>query len=105
MAMQDVELMIAHDFVHPHREGEVVRRILEQRIASDVHLVEPDPRQKTRQTERLLIGDEVHFVAARGERDAKLRRDRAGATVGRITGDPDLHAVLVCIASSATDSS
>ena len=105
MAMQDVELVIAHHFVHPHGERQIVWRILEERIASDVHLVKPDPRQEARQAERLLIGDEVHFVATRGERDAKFSRDGARSTVGRIAGDPDLHAVLVCIAWSATDSS
>ena len=105
MAVQDVELVITHDFMHAHGEGQIVRRILEERIAPDIHLVKPDPWQETRQAERLLIGNEVHFVAARGERNTEFGRDGTRSTIGRIAGDPDLHVFLDCIAWCATDSS
>ena len=61
--------------MHAHGEREVVRRILEQRIAADVHFVEVDARQERRQPERLLVGDEVDLVAAPRERDPELGRD------------------------------
>ena len=83
-----------HDLVHAHGEREVVRRILEQRIPADVHLVEEDARQEHRQAERLLVGDEMDLVPARGERDAELGRHGAGAAVRRIAGDADPHVAL-----------
>ena len=83
---------VEHHLVHAHREREVVRRILEQRIAADVHFVEVDARQERRKPERLLVRDEVDLVTAPRERDAELRRDGARPTVGRIAGDADLHA-------------
>ena len=46
VAMQQVEPVREHDFVHANREREVVRRKLEQRIAPDVDFVEVDPRQE-----------------------------------------------------------
>ena len=84
--------MREHHLVHAHGEREIVRRILEQRIAADVHFVEVDARQERRQPEGLLVGDEVDLVPALRERDAELRRDRAGAAVRGIAGDADLHA-------------
>ena len=36
-----------------------------------------DARQEVRQPERVLVGDEVHLVPARGERDAEFRGDGA----------------------------
>ena len=44
--VQQVEPMGAHDFVHPHRQREVVRRVLEERIATDVDFMEVDARQE-----------------------------------------------------------
>ena len=95
MAMQDIELMIAHNFVHAHRKREVVRRVLKEGIAPDIHLVEPHPRQEAGQPERLLIGDEMHFVTTGGEGDAQFRGDSARSAVGGITSNADFHAVLV----------
>ena len=61
-------------FMHAHSECEIVRRKLEQRIAPDVDLVKIDSRQKARQPEWLLLGDEMDLVPPRGERNAELRR-------------------------------
>ena len=44
-----------------------------------------------RQPERLPVGVEVDLVPATGERDAELRRERAGAAVGGVAGDADAH--------------
>ena len=77
MAVQQVQLVLTHHLVHPHRQREIVWRELEQRVAADVYLVEEHTRQKRRQSEGLLIRHEVHFVTARGERDTELRRHGA----------------------------
>jgi hypothetical protein len=63
--------------MHPHGESEIVRWVLEERVAGDLHLVEEDVREKRRETERLLIRDEVHLVTTLCERDPELRRDGA----------------------------
>ena len=62
--VQQIELVGEHHLVHAHGECEIVWRVLEQRIAADVHLVEVDPRQERRQPEGLLVGDEVDLMAA-----------------------------------------
>ena len=58
--------------MHPDRKRQIIRRIFKQRIAPDVHLVEIDPRQEGGKPERLLVGDEVDFVASLSQRDAHV---------------------------------
>ena len=36
-------------------------------------------------------GDDVHFIAALGQRETELRRHDAGAAEGGIAGDSDSH--------------
>ena len=43
------------------------------------------------QADGIRVGDEVDFVAARGEFQPKLGGDDAAAAVGGIAGDADLH--------------
>src|SRR5664279_1254456 len=90
--VHELEIVIAHDFVNAHREREIVGRILEERIADDIHLVIENPGGEAAQAEGLLVRDEVDLVAARRERYAELRRDGAGSAVRGIAGDADLHA-------------
>ena len=92
MAVQQIELVLDRDLVHAHGEREVVRRVLEERILSDVDFMEVDARREERQAERLRIRDEMHFVSELRERDPELGRDGPRSAVGRIAGDPDLHA-------------
>src|SRR5665213_121351 len=73
---------------------EIVGRILEERIADDIHLVIENPGGEVAQAEGLLVRDEVDLVAARRERYAELRRDGAGSAVRGIAGDADLHASI-----------
>ena len=91
MTMQNIQLMIAHHLMHAYRQCQIVGRILEQRIPADIHFVEPDPWQEIGQAKRLLVGDEMHFVSARRERDAQFRGECARTTVRRIARDADLH--------------
>ncbi len=90
--MQQIEMVREHDLVHPHREREIVRWILEQRIPPDIDFMEVDPWLEGGQPERLLIRDEVHFVPASGERDAQLGGDGARAAIRRVTRNADIHA-------------
>src|SRR4051812_2353692 len=91
--------MCERDLVHSHRKREIVWRILEERIAADVDFMEVDARRERRQPERHRVADEVDLVAASREGDAELGREGAGAAVGRITGDADLHAAAQSVTS------
>jgi hypothetical protein len=84
----------ADDLVHANRQCEIVGRKLEEWVSSDIHFVKEDARQERRQSERLSVRDEVDFVSTIGQRDSKLRRHGAGAAVGRVTGDANLHSDL-----------
>ena len=92
--VKQVELVGEDHLVHAHGERQVVRRILEERVAADVHLVKVDAREKRGQAKGLLVGDEVHLVSSAGERDAELRRNGSGAAVRRVAGDANLHGVV-----------
>ena len=85
--------MIEHDLVHANGERKVVWRIFEQRVPADIHLMEVDARQERRESERLLVRDEVDLVAAAREGDPELRRHRTGSAVRWVAGDTDLHAI------------
>ena len=65
--------------------------IFEQRIAGNFHLVIVNIGMQFGQADRLGIGDEMDFVSALGQFYAKFGGDHSAATIGRITGDSDLH--------------
>ena len=90
--VHELEFVIPHHLMDPHRQREIVGWILEEWIAHDIHLVVKNPRGEAAQAERLLVRDEVHLVTARGQGDSELRRDGTGAAVRGIAGDADLHA-------------
>jgi hypothetical protein len=75
MHVEQRQALFLNDLVHPHREREVVRWVLEQRVVADIHFVEVDARQVFREPEWRAIGDEVDFPPARRERDTELGRD------------------------------
>ncbi len=82
------------DFGHAGGEGEVVRRVLEERVVEELNLVKVDVGFAVGKTEGRGRGDEVDIVAASGEFDAELGGDDAGATVGGIAGDADAEGAL-----------
>ncbi len=94
MHVQQIEIVVFGDLRHPRRQGQAVRRILEQRVTGNLHLVILDARRARVQANRIRVGDEVHFVAAVGQLNAQFGGDDAAAAVGRIARDPDLHAFL-----------
>jgi hypothetical protein len=91
--VQDLEAVHHDSFVHACSEREIVRRILEQRIAADVYFVEENVREKIRQPERLPVGYEMDLVSARSESNAQLGRYGARAAIRWIAGNADLQEV------------
>src|ERR1019366_445696 len=65
-------------------------RVLEQRVAVDIDLVEVDVGLAAVQAERRRRGDEVDFVAACGELNAELGGDHTAAAIRGVAGDADL---------------
>ena len=92
--VEEVEVVELGDLGHAGGEGEVVGRVLEERVVGDRDLVVADVGVAAGEAEGLRVGDEVDLVAARGELDAELGGNDAGAAVGGITGDADLHGSL-----------
>ena len=89
--VEEVEPGVRGDLGHLRREGERVGRRHEERVARRDDLVEEDARPRQREPRGQRVGDEVHLVAAVGQRDAELRRDDAAAAERRVAGDADLH--------------
>ncbi len=89
--VEELEAVLARGLRHLHREGEVVGRVLEERVARDVHLVEADVLLEVAEAERQPVGDDVDVVAPAGELLAELGRHRPRAADGRVADDPDLH--------------
>ena len=91
--VEQVELVELRNFSHAAGEGEVVRRVLEEGVVGDGDFVKEDAVLAAGEAEGLLVGDEVDLVAAGGELDTELCGDDAGAAVGGVAGDADLHEV------------
>jgi hypothetical protein len=91
VTVQQLEVVAPDDFVHPHRESEIVRRKLEEGITADIDLVEKNAGQERWKAEWLSVRDEVDFVPALRQRDAELGRYGAGPTVRRVTGNAYVH--------------
>ena len=89
--VEEIEGVEVGDLGHAGGEGEVVGRVLEERVVGGGDLVEVDAGFAAGEAEGLGVGDEVDVVAAGGELDAELGGDDAGAAVGGIAGDADLH--------------
>jgi hypothetical protein len=89
--MQKVEIVELRNFSHAGRERKVIRRVVEQRVAGDFHLVIVDVRLLASEANGLCIGDEMDFVPALRQLQAKFRGDNSTTAVRRITGDSDLH--------------
>jgi hypothetical protein len=86
--VHEVELVVAGDLDDLGGERQRVGRVLEERIVRHHHLVVEEPRLgrrrlEQRQARRERVADDVHLVAAGGERHGELGGDDAGAAVGR----------------------
>ena len=92
MLICDLDAVLADDLDHLGGERQIVGGIAKQRIRRDLHLVVVDAGPVSiAQPVGGLVGEEVDLVAALGKREAQLGRDDAGAAVGRVARDSDLH--------------
>ena len=93
--------MIPRDLVHGDGQREGVRRIHEERVTVDLHLVEEEAFVEVDEPERLGVGDEVDLVTAVRELKPQLGRHGPGAAERRVTGDSDLHRLLHSLSTSS----
>ncbi len=89
--VEEIERVELGDLGHAGGEGEVVGRVFEERVVGDGYFVEVDVGLAAGEAEGLRVGDEVDLVAAGGEFDSELGGHDAGAAVGGVAGDADLH--------------
>ena len=89
--VQQVEIVELRDLGHARRQRQIVRRIVEQRIAGNFHFVIVDVRFLAPQPDGLRVGNEMDLVSALRQLQTEFRGDDSAAAVRRITGDSDLH--------------
>ena len=92
--VQQVEIVQLGDFSHARGQRQIVRRIIEQRIARHFDFVIVNVGFLAAQPDGLGIGDEMNLVAALGQFESEFRGHHAAAAVGGITGDPNLHSAV-----------
>ena len=91
--VQQIEFVILRHFRHAGGQGEIVRRVLEQRVVGDGYLVVENAFFTPAKPEGPRIGDEVDLVASGGKLNSQFGCYYAAAAVGGVTGDPDFHFV------------
>ena len=95
VGVDDLELELARDLHDLVRERQHVLRLAEERIARRVHLMERQAGLVFAEPERRIGADEVHLVAALGERLGQLGRDDAAAADRGVADDADVHGITV----------
>src|SRR5262249_36153226 len=85
------EIVSLRYFEHARGQREAVGRVLEQRIIRDFHLMIVDTRNARVEPDGIGIGDEMHFVAAVGQLQAKLGGHDPTAAVGGVACNTDPH--------------
>ena len=91
----DVEVVLVGDLRQLRGEREGVGRILEQGIGQHLHFVEHHVFLELLEPEGERVGDEMNLVPPLRELHAQFGRDDARAAMRRITGDSDLHDVIL----------
>src|SRR5258707_1975219 len=89
--MKNVQIVDFRHFRHARRQCQIVWRILKQGILRDCDFVKEYPRLLSVQTDRLLISNEMHFMATLRQLDPEFRAHNSAATVCGITSDSDFH--------------
>ncbi len=90
--MQQIEIVELRHLRHARRQRQIIRRIIEQRIARNFHLVVMDVGFRPSQPDGLRVRNEMDVVTALSQFQSQFRGHHAASAVRRITGDPDLHA-------------
>ena len=91
MDVEELQAVLARHLRHLDGQGQVVGRVLEQRIGGHVDLVEADVLLEVGEAEGQAIGDEVHVVAPARELLAELGRHRSRAPHRGIARDAEPH--------------
>jgi hypothetical protein len=89
--VEQVDVRLLAHLEQPRREGQVVRRVAEQRVGRDLHLVEAQPGDAAPQPARPVVAEQVHLVAAGGQCVRHLGGDDPAAADRRIAHDADAH--------------
>ena len=89
--VQQIERVSIRHVHHARSERQAIRRVLEQRVTGNFHFVIVDAGDAGVQAYGVGVGDEVDFVAARGQLHAELGGDDAAAAIRGIAGDADVH--------------
>jgi hypothetical protein len=91
MHVENVERFGLKDLEHFGGERQRVRRVVKERVGNHLYFVKMDALTVEAQADRRSIANEVDVVAARGELDAELGGDDAGAAVSGVASDADAH--------------
>src|SRR5579864_671126 len=94
MDVQDVQVINFRHLRHARGQRQVIRRILKQRILRHGDFMKEDAGLLGIQADGLLISDEMHFMAALRQLNAKLRPHNSAAAIRGITSYADLHLVM-----------
>src|SRR5580700_9353887 len=86
-----VESIELRDFRHARGQRQIVRRIFEQGISRNIHLVIVNIGMKFSQADRLGIRNEMDLVSTLGQFNPELSGNDSATSVGWIAGDSNLH--------------
>ena len=89
--VQQVQVLSRRHVVHHGRQGQGVGRMIEQRVAHDLHFVEMDALARLGHPHRNGVADEVHIVPPGRQFQAQFGRNHAAAAVSGVTRDADFH--------------
>jgi hypothetical protein len=101
MNMEQVQVFPESYLRHLGSQRQGIRRIIEKGIVEYLNLVKINVLDKIRKTVRESGGYEMDFVAAAGKVFAQLRRHRSTPSIGRITGDSDIHKLPLLLSDAA----
>ena len=89
--VQQIELVIFSHLRHACGQREIIRRVFEEGVIGDRHLVIENAFFPPGEPKRLRIRNEVHLVAASRELNTQFGRNHPTAAISRITRNADFH--------------
>ena len=91
MDMEQVQRLSFKYFEHLRGKRQCIRRMIEQGIRRDLHLVEEDMWIVQIHADRRGVAYEMNIMATRGKLLAEFRSNDAGTAVSGIAGYADAH--------------